>query len=443
MAERKVVSLEEHRAGGAGSGGGHSDASDWRSELVRNKQGLCVCCHNNLLLIFQHDEELTGLFALDEFANRIVLTRTPPWAKRGREWSETDAGLLGAWLGQLRTYGMNCRTALLAEMVEAVATTNAFHPVRKYLTGLKWDGAPRMSALLPAYFGCPDDAYTRRVGEIFMLSAAARILQPGCKVDTMLVLEGGQGVGKTRAVQALFGGDKWYMDAQRSVTDKDFFQELAGKWGVEIGEMTSFTKAEANKVKQTMSATADTYRPSYGRYARTFPRQCVFVGTTNEDQYLRDPTGARRYLPVRVSVVQVEKLAADRDQLWAEAVHRCRAGEEWWRMPERATSEQEERYMEDSWVNPIARWLQGGKRERYPDLIDAEDSIENPLDVGRVSACTTHELLVWALGIDTGRHTRADQQRVGAIMRSWNWPNRRVVRNGAQVHLWMRPEAPP
>lgn len=443
MGERKVVSLEERRPGGSGDGG-KRDTHDWRAELMRNKQGQCVCCHNNLLLIFQHDEALRGLFALDEFANRITLTRDPPWAKRDREWSETDVGALGAWLGELRSYGMNCKSTLVAEMVAVVATTNAYHPVRRYLRSVKWDEVSRIGELLPTYFGCVDTPYARRVGEIFMLSAAARILRPGCKVDTMLVLEGGQGIGKTRAVQALFGGDKWYMDAQRSPTEKDFFQELVGKWGVEIGEMTSFTKAEHNKVKQTLSATSDTYRPSYGRYARTFPRQCVFVGTTNEDQYLRDPTGARRYLPVRVSMVDVEKLTADRDQLWAEAVSRLCAGEEWWQLPLAAGDEQEQRYMEDSWVNPIARWLAGGKHESYPEAIEADAPLgNNPMDVGRVRACTTHEVLRWALAIDTGRHTRADQMRVAAIMRTFRWGNTRVVKNGAQVHLWTRPDAPP
>lgn len=442
MEPRKVVSLDAHRATGGG-GGGNSDAADWRSGLMRNKQGQCVCCHNNLLLIFQHDEALQDLFAMDEFANRIMFTRKPPWTKVGREWEETDVGELGAWLGELRMYGMSCKSTLVAEMVAVVATRNGYHPVRKYLRGLKWDGTPRVSAVLSTYFGVPANDYTQRVGEIFMISAAARILRPGCKVDTMMVLEGGQGIGKTRAVQALFGGDKWYMDAQRSVKDKDFFQELVGKWGVEIGEMTSFTKAEHNAVKQTMSATADTYRPSYGRYARTFPRQCVFVGTTNEDQYLRDPTGARRYLPVRVSVVSVDKLKADRDQLWAEAVSRFLAGEEWWELPRQAADEQEQRYMEDSWTSPIAKWLQGGDRDRYPEGIECEEALDNPVDVGLVMACTTHEVLGWPLAIDTGRHTRADQMRVAAIMRNWGWSNKRVLRNGAQVHLWTRPESPP
>lgn len=185
-----------------------------------------------------------------------------------------------------------------------------------------------------------------------LVSAVARAFEPGCKVDTMLVLEGKQGVGKTRFTRELFGAD-WYAEATASPGDKDFFQVLQGRWVMEIGEMESFTKAEVGKIKQAVTAQQDTFRASYGRFVKTYPRQCVFVGTTNENQYLRDPTGARRFLPIRVNTIDVDRIIRERDQLWAEAVHLYREGFDYWTLPADAAREQERRYQADTWEETI------------------------------------------------------------------------------------------
>lgn len=426
-------------AGGGGAGGGDRAPDDWRQRLVRSREGDCKSTPHNLMLILENDEELSGLFALDEFANQVTITRNPPWrGGKAGEWLETGATQLAAWLGQPETYMMNVKSSMVMEAVEATANINRHHPVREYLEGLEWDGVERIPSLFPTYFGTADNPYTRGVGLIFMISAVARILQPGCKVDTMLVLEGRQGAGKTRVTQMLFGGDRWYMDAQRSPTEKDFYQDLQGKWGVEIGELVSFTKSEANKVKQTLSATADTYRPSYGRYSRTFPRQNVFIGTTNEDQPLRDATGARRFLPVRVGTVNVEELRTWRDQLWAEAVVRYRRGESWWELPEGAAEEQEDRYQADAWEEPVARWLEGGPKDHYAWRINCAKS-DDPMKRGEVLECSTTDLLSFALRVDVGRQDRQMQMRVAAIMTRFGWPKHRVSVGNQRVYLYYRP----
>jgi len=428
------------RGGSGGAGGGERASGDWRQRLLRSREGDCKATLHNLMLILEHDEDLAGLFALDEFANQVTITRTPPWrGGKAGEWLETGATQLAAWIGQPETYQLSAKSSMVMEAVEATANVNRHHPVREYLDALTWDGVERVPTLFPEYFGTVDSAYTRGVGLIFMISAVARILQPGCKVDTMLVLEGRQGAGKTRVTQMLFGGDRWYMDAQRSPTEKDFYQDLQGKWGVEIGELVSFTKSEANKVKQTLSATSDTYRPSYGRYSRTFPRQCVFVGTTNEDQPLRDATGARRFLPVRVSVVRVEEIRAQRDQLWAEGVARYRRGESWWDLPEGAAEEQEDRYAADSWEEPIARWLCGGPRDHYAWRIRCEKG-EDPMERGRVLEVSTADILTYALHVDVGRQDRQMQMRVAAVMTRFGWPKFRTRVGGQRMHLWYRPD---
>lgn len=430
--------------GGSGTGstpggGGRAGDDDWRLKLSRNKQGSIIANAHNVACILENDPALKGLFGLDEFSNRVALHRDPPWSGSSRdEFTELDGVELSAWLGVRVSdggYEMSVKSSLVVEVVEAVARRHRFHPVRDYLRSVKWDGEERIPSLFSKYCDTADDAYHRRVAEIFMLSAVARILQPGCKVDTMLVLEGEQGLGKTRVTQTLFGGDRWYMDAQRSPAEKDFYQDIVGKWGVEIGEMTSFSKAEANKVKQTLSATADTYRPSYGRYSRTFPRQCVFVGTTNEHEWQRDHTGGRRFLPVRVMRVDVEGIAAIRDELWAEAVARLERGENWWVLPERAKDEQDERYTEDAWAQPVLIWLSGlGAPATYERLVFAVREIS-----GHITEVSIADIMNRALHIDTGRIDKPGQMRVANILSRWGWQSYRTTKYGKQARLWYAP----
>lgn len=430
---------EKNRRGGGsgpGGGGGDRDESDWRSLLTYTKDHNTQATLHNLTTILENDVGLEGLIGLDEFANRVTLHRDPPWTGGSRdEFSELDGAELAAWLGHPAGYKMVVKSSMVLEAVEAVARRHKFHPVKDYLNGLTWDGEARIDRLFIDHCGTMDDAYHKRVAAIFMLSAAARILRPGCKVDTMLVLEGEQGLGKTRVTQALFGGDRWYMDAQRSPAEKDFYQDIVGKWGVEIGEMTSFSKAEANKVKQTLSATSDTYRPSYGRYSRTFPRQCVFVGTTNEHEWQRDHTGGRRYLPVQVMRMDVVAIEGIRDQLWAEAVARLKQGEGWWELPEKATEAQDERYIEDAWSQPMLIWLSGLRHsESYKDLMFATRGV-----LGDIEEVTVADLMVRALHIDTGRISRADQMRVAAILTKWRWTSYRTRKFGPLTRLWYAP----
>ncbi len=412
----------------------------WRGDLVISKAGECRATPHNISLVLDNDPEMTGLFRLDEFAGRIVLSRDPPWSGGvSREFTEQDAFELAAWLGRPDTYSMACKAAQVAEAVEAVARRHRFHAVRDYLDSLEHDGEERIARLFTTYFGAEHCDYLEGVAAVFMLGAVARIYEPGCKVDHMLVLEGKQGGGKTSAVRALFGGDEWYVDAQRSPADKDFYQDIVGKWVAEIGEMTSFSKADYNKVKQTLSAQADTYRPSYGRYSRTFKRQCIFVGTTNEDAWQRDPTGGRRYLPVRVSAVDVVAVTRDRDQLWAEAVMRYQRGDSWWNAPANAEDEQDDRYCDDPWAEAVVRWILGHAKDRDYDAIDmrARDG------EGRVIECSVAEVLANALHLEVEKHDLRPQQRVGVIMSRLGWKKYRRDRGKdikvGRVWYWYAP----
>jgi predicted P-loop ATPase len=423
------------KRGGGGEGG--RGAEDWRTSLVYSRDGDVRATAHNLALILENDAVMAGLFAFDEFGNRIVLRRSTPWADATRtEFAEEDAFELAAWLAHPERYRLHAKSSVVAEAIEAIARRHRFHPVREYLDRLKWDGASRVPTLLSAYCGAEATDYTTRASEILLFSAVARVLVPGAKADVMIVLEGAQGAGKTRAVRTLFGTD-WSAEAMESPSSKDFYQCLAGRWGIEIGEMESFTKAEVNKVKQALSAQDDTYRPSYGRYARKFPRQCVFVGTTNDDQYLRDATGARRFLPVRVSGVDVKRLAADRDQIWAEAFQRYREGVDWWTLPAGAAQQQDARYLADAWSEPIERWLSGTLNAmRYPDDLDWRE----PAQGGGIRSVTISQVMSWALVMDVGKHTRQDQMRVAAILRRAGWAKRQCLIGGRRANRWYRPE---
>lgn len=437
---RKHVTLIDGGKG-SGTGGGDVVSDDWRNRLVRDRNYTPIASPHNLMLILEHDEILAGLFWLDEFGNRIVLDRQPPWAGGKRdEFTEVDAMELAAWLGDPVRYGVTVGVNLVLQSVEAIARRRKRHTVREYLEQLKWDGVPRVARMFVDLFGAEENEYNLGVGSCMLVSAVSRILwtdpkQPskGSKVDFMVVLEGGQGAGKTTAVLELFGAE-WYAEATESPAHKDFYQTLRGRWGVEIGEMDSFSKADVAKVKQAITTRFDVYRPSYGRTARSFRRECVFVGTCNKDDYLRDESGARRFLPLKVGRVDIPALVELRDQLWAEAVELFHEGFEWWVMPAGAQREQDERYQEDSWMEPISRWLDGKAHVDSYDGVAVRDPV-----TGRVGECSSSELLWRALSIDTARHSRQDQMRVATVMARLGWPKFRPTRNGVRLWCWYRP----
>ena len=291
-----------------------------------------------------------------------------------------------------------------------------FHPVRDYLESLCWDGIERLPGLFPLYFGADDTEYARAVGHMFLVSMVARIFEPGCKADHLPVIEGHQGALKSTACSVL--GGEWFSDSLPDVSaGKDVSQHLRGKWLIEVSEMHAMSRAETAQLKAFITRTSERYRPSYGRIEVVEARQCVFVGTTNRDAYLRDETGGRRFWPIKVGTIDIDKLADDRNQLFAEATVYYREGMPWWpdKEFERAhiTPEQASRYEADVWEESIADYL----------------ATLNTTKVGEVARNALH--------IETQRIATADQRRITAAMERLGW--RRSDKKGGKGYFpWVR-----
>jgi predicted P-loop ATPase len=372
----------------------------WLENCIKSENGKPISNLANALLALRNDPDFDGMFSYDEMLYAALLSRPLEEAAdfKRRPVTDVDVGLVQEWLQKLSLTRLTKDTAHQA--VDIVAHENAFHPVRDYLGALTWDGTSRLASWLTTYLGAAHNAYTEKIGIMFLISLVARILDPGCKADYMLVIEGPQGELKSTACKIL-GGD-WFSDNLPDVTSgKDVSQHLRGKWLIEVSEMHAMSRAEAALLKSFISRTHERYRPSYGRKEVIEPRQCVFVGTTNRDTYLRDETGGRRFWPLKAGTIKPEALIADRDQLFAEAVRLFRDGAPWW--PDRVFEkehimhEQAARYEADAWEEPIAAYLEGKAKVLVGQL--AKD----------------------ALFIETSRLGTHDQNRIRAVLQLLGW----------------------
>lgn len=386
----------------------------WRSELQADRHGYRKNLLN-LVTILTNDPGWRGVLAHDSFSDRIAMTRCPPshahlaegtWP---RQWSDQDDVLAALWLQ--REWRIEAGPDLVAQAVIAVATRQSVHPVRQYLEALSWDGVPRLDAWLTTYLGVRDTVYSRAVGACTLRAAVARASRPGCKVDTMLILQGEQGAGKSTAIKMLCG-EAWFTDDLADFGSKDAAMQLRGAWFIEVGELGAMTRGEVERIKGFMSRARERYRSVYGRHVQEQPRQCIFIGTTNADTYLKDETGNRRFWPVlcgAVGPIDLGAIERDRDQLWAEAMVTFRAGERWYLDKKK-----------DAAALKMASSAQEAVQERDP----WEHTIERYVAV--LPCVTVDEILEEALTIDRARWGRSEQMRVSAVLKRLGWSRRRL-----------------
>jgi putative DNA primase/helicase len=342
-----------------------ADTEAWKSGLRSSGKGY-IGDEFNVLHALLNAPELAGLVRFNSFALDVELSRAPPWRNcpAGSKWTETDDTALQVWL-QEREINVRGR-ATVADSVALAAADTIHHPVREYLDALVWDNVPRLKIWLSKYLNAVGNpSYLAAIGPAFLTSAVARIQQPGCQVDHVLVLEGKQGAGKTSATRALSVREAWYAGSLPDVHSKDAALQLCGRWIIEVAELKAVRNSQVEAVKAFITETADTFRPPYGRRTAQFPRQCVFIATTNEAEYLRDRTGNRRYWPVKCGRIRVDDLIADRDQLWAEAMVAYRAGTAWHLTDEQAAwaaDEQRARVYVSELQSDVAEFLDGLKK---------------------------------------------------------------------------------
>jgi predicted P-loop ATPase len=370
----------------------------WRQHLLMSERGSPRAVLANAITALRLAPEWDGVLGYNEFSMSTVALNRPPWQlpAPGIEWTDHEDRLTADWLQHNGIY-VSVEIAGLA--VQTVAHDRTFHPVRQKLDSLKWDGTSRIGDWLCLYLGADTNEYTCAVGARWLISAVARTYQPGTKADCALILEGDQGLMKSTALKTL--ADPWFTDEIAELGSKDAAMQTRGVWVIEIAELDSMNRADVSKIKGFISRTTDRFRPPYGKRLIESPRQCVFAGSVNHSTYLRDETGGRRFWPVTCKRILIDDLARDRDQLWAEAVARYRAGERWWldtaELTLLAELEQADRYEGDAWEGPIARWLEG----RESASID--------------------EILTMGLDKAKGTWTQSDKTRVARCLLALGW----------------------
>ena len=335
--------------------------AEWMKQLSRTKKGEIEVTPRNVKLIMENDPNLCGRVAYNDFSFRLALLKDLPWRARqqGEVWNDTDDSCLRNYLSEI--YEIK-GTSVIADACAEVFMKHHFHPVRDYIKGLEWDGVKRAETLWIDYLGAKDTHYTREITRKHLAAAVARVFEPGCKFDYVIILSGQQGIGKSTMLKKL--GREWFSDSLSAVQGKEAYEQLHGVWIAEMGELYATRKSESEAVKLFLSKQEDIFRVAYGRRTSTFPRQCVFYGTTNDSQFLRDWTGNRRFWPLAVTGKGAKSFEDFDDetvgQVWAEAYHLYKAGEKLYLDPEtekEALTVQEEHSIQSEKLGLIEEYL--------------------------------------------------------------------------------------
>lgn len=375
-----------------------------------NKQGFPAMNADTCNRIFERVDIFKDFAWYDEFHQKYFTTLK---TGRRREWDDSDTVDLLVTLQ--RYFGMQkISKEHVRDSMMVYARQRTRNEPREWMETLTWDGQPRIESFFSEYFGCMPSDYASAASRNWWVSMAARIYKPGCKADNMVILEGKQGKYKSTALN-IIGGD-WYAESHVEITSKDFYLLLCGKLIIEISELDGFSKAESNTIKKVVSCNVDRYRVPFGSVSQDWPRQCVFVGTTNEDCYLKDNTGARRFWPIKIESIRLDDIRRDRAQLFAEAVKLFKDGATWWEMPSDITEEaQESRRFVDAWEEIVFQYLKPKS------------------EINLFTVATE------ALKIDAAKFDINCQKRLSKVMRVLGWDRIRKTEGNDRLTVWRSP----
>lgn len=395
------------------------ESTDWRTHLLYRSmsdgsQVLEKCLHNASIFL-RHHPDWAGRLWENSFTGTTAVSDPPIEAPAG-EWSDLHTAQAAAWL-QSQVHLM-VTPDVVDSAVGIAAHALSRHPVREYLSGLTWDGEERIDAWLEDLAGVDGTMLARAMARRFLVSAVARIFRPGCKVDHAIILEGPQNLGKSTLLNILF--HPWYSDEIDVLGSKDAGLQVRGVWGIEIAELASVHRTEVERVKAFMTRREDRFRPPYGRRVVSWPRQLVFAGSTNREDYQTDDTGGRRFWGVRCTAIDISGAEATKDQLWAEAVVAFKADEKWWfdsdELQTAASAEQDKRYQVDAWEERIAEALEPFNWQNRGDV--------------------TISRALQAIGVDVAKQDRTAQMRMATCLKRIGFRKARGRRDGLRSYFW-------
>ena len=346
----------------------------------------------NVISFLETLDDFKDKIQYDEFYGRIII-EYPGRPKRFIH--DKDYLYIARYLMKVMRFS-KCKHSDIRLGIQQFAYENSVNAPKDYFNSLHWDGESRLERFLIDAMGAEDNEYTRKVSLNWFISMVARIDKPGCKVDNMVILEGKQGIKKSTALMTLVNPD-WVYECNHSIGSVEFVKSIKGKLIVEIAELDAFSKQDFNTIKKVVSTRVDRYRDSYGIENNDHPRTCVFVGTTNDDDYLRDATGSRRFWPIKCADIDLDYIEENRENLWAEAVHLYKSGQTWWEVPGMAKTVQDERREADLWEHIITDYL---------------DKC-----VGR-HTFSTHEIATKALELTVKDLNKQASNRIGYCMKS-------------------------
>lgn len=403
--------------------------NSWVAELKATTKGEYESSANNLNIIFQHDPCLSGAFRLNTFDNKRYVTKSMPWRMISGIEPFRDVDYSGVRNYIECVYGITS-SQKVDDALALEIEKSKFHPIVDYIKQLSWDNTERIDTLLIDYFGAEDNLYTRAAIRKMLCAAIARIFNPGVKFDMVLILVGPQETYKSTFIKRL--GKKWFSDTFTTVQGKEAFEQIQGAWLIEIAELSGLKKAEVESIKHYITKCEDSFRPAYGRVIETYKRQCVFFGTTNSKDFLRDPTGNRRFLPIDVRPNYAKKNVANDlteqevDQIWAEAYILYKEGEPLYMTGEEdriAKIEQHKHSERDERRGIIENYL----NQKYPsdwetmDLYDRRKWLEDPLAKnGEVQKNFTCVAEIWCecLGKEKDQMTRYNTRDLNDILKA-------------------------